>query len=490
MYTSGSTGRPKGVLIPHRAVVRLVLRHELHAARTGRGRVAQSPTSGIRRRHLRDLGRAAQRRARWWSCRTRWRCRRRALAGRCERHGVTDVFLTTALFNQIARAMPPDAFRHGAAGRCSAARRSTRAGCGGCCEHGAPRGCSTSTGRPRRTTFATWHGSPRLPEQRDDGADRPARSPTREVYVLDARSRAGAGRRAGRAVHRRRRGWRAGTSNRPELTAERFVPDPFAATRRRGCTAPATWRATGRRRRSSSSAASIARSRCAASGSSRARSRPRWRGCPGVARPVVVAARTRPATTRLVALRGPGAAACRRTRRLCGATCDATLPDYMLPAAFVRCRRCRSPPTARSTARRCRRPRPSPTSERLRRAAARTMSRTSLAGHLGGPARRRARRRARRLLRARRPLAARRAAGRRDRARDRASRCRSPRFSPTTRSTDWRGRCARGARRSTDRRDQRRRARGRRSCSCMATSRRAASTAARSRARSAPTSRC
>ena len=37
---------------------------------------------------------------------------------------------------------------------------------------------------------------------------------------------------------------RAATSNRPELTAERFVPDPFAATRgRAACTAPATSRA-------------------------------------------------------------------------------------------------------------------------------------------------------------------------------------------------------------------------------------------------------
>ena len=52
---------------------------------------------------------------------------------------------------------------------------------------------------------------------------------------------------------------RAATSNRPELTAERFVPDPFAATPARGCTAPATSRRACATATSSTSAASTTR---------------------------------------------------------------------------------------------------------------------------------------------------------------------------------------------------------------------------------------
>ena len=50
-----------------------------------------------------------------------------------------------------------------------------------------------------------------------------------------------------------------GYLDRPELTAERFVPDPFAASRARGCTGRATWRGGAGRRRWSSWAGSTTR---------------------------------------------------------------------------------------------------------------------------------------------------------------------------------------------------------------------------------------
>ena len=75
-------------------------------------------------------------------------------------------------------------------------------------------------------------------------ADRPADRPTTARLRAGPPRAAGAGGRAGRAATSAARGWPAATSGRPELTAERFVPDPFGGrARRRGSTAPATWSA-------------------------------------------------------------------------------------------------------------------------------------------------------------------------------------------------------------------------------------------------------
>ena len=63
---------------------------------------------------------------------------------------------------------------------------------------------------------------------------------------------------------------------RPDLTAEKFIPDARAASPAPGSTAPATWRAGAPTARSTSWAAPTTRSRSAASGSSRARSRRCW----------------------------------------------------------------------------------------------------------------------------------------------------------------------------------------------------------------------
>ena len=83
-----------------------------------------------------------------------------------------------------------------------------------------------------------------------------------------------------------------GYLNRPQLTAERFVADPFDAPVR-ACTAPATSAAGSAMARSNTSGATTTRSRCAASASSWAKSKAAWRPAPACARRVVVRARGR-----------------------------------------------------------------------------------------------------------------------------------------------------------------------------------------------------
>ena len=97
-----------------------------------------------------------------------------------------------------------------------------------------------------RRRSSTHLASDRLPQ--GDGRPR-SRSGGRSQHAalsLDASHAAGADGGAGRALHRRR-GPGAGYLNRPELTAERFVPDPFSAeSRALGCTGRETWPATCR----------------------------------------------------------------------------------------------------------------------------------------------------------------------------------------------------------------------------------------------------
>ncbi len=123
--------------------------------------------------------------------------------------------------------------------------------------------------------------------------------------------------------------------------ASASCPTPSATCRAPGSTAPATWRGGCRTASSSSSAASTTRSRCAASASSWARSRRRWP-------PTRRCARRRGAGPRG---RGPASAGWWPTRAAAGpdaapaalraarASCAERLPEYMVPAAFVRARR-------------------------------------------------------------------------------------------------------------------------------------------------------
>ena len=186
------------------------------------------------------------------------------LGATLERHGVTTLWLTAALFHQVVD------------------RTSTRSGGSGSYSPGATRCCPTGCherrgalpdvrlvngyGPTEATTFAA--ASTRPPASPSRTRSRSAgRSPTPRVYVLDAQLEPVPVGVPGE-LYIGGDGLARGYLEPPELTAERFVPDPFGPSRARGSTGPATSSAGGPTASSSSSAGSTTRSRSAASGSS------------------------------------------------------------------------------------------------------------------------------------------------------------------------------------------------------------------------------
>ncbi|NNC02416.1 amino acid adenylation domain-containing protein [Corallococcus exiguus] len=221
MYTSGSTGRPKGVCIPHRGVVRLV--KGTTYARFGPDEVllqlapisfdastlelwgallhgAKLVVSPAHQPSLEELARVL------------------------EQQGITTLFITTALFNQMAMFQPQALARvrqvmtGGEAMSPLAARQVREAG----------RDVINAYGPTENTTFSTVHP---LEGTVDDGRPVPIGRPIThtQAYVLDA---LGAPVPVGVAgeLYLGGDGLAWGYMQQPAQTAERFVPHPFSTT--------------------------------------------------------------------------------------------------------------------------------------------------------------------------------------------------------------------------------------------------------------------
>jgi amino acid adenylation domain-containing protein len=222
MYTSGSTGQPKGVAVPHRAINRLVRNTNYVQLESG-DRMAQVSnvsfdaatfeiwgglTNGGT---LVGLGKE--------TVLTAAELKRAVAAQR-----ISVMFLTTALFNQLAQSVP-EAFgtlRYllfgGEASDAKAVKRVL--------EHGKPQHLLNGYGPTEATTFTTWYeatevgaGARTLP------IGRPLANS--EVWVLDREGQlapvgvVGELYIGGDGIAREYLG-------RPELTAETFVPHPFS----------------------------------------------------------------------------------------------------------------------------------------------------------------------------------------------------------------------------------------------------------------------
>lgn len=230
IYTSGSTGQPKGVAVPHRAVVRLV-RNTDYAQLGPDDRVAQASNCSFDAATFEVWG-ALLNGGRLVIVPKDIVLSPRDYVEQLRRDGVTAMFITTALFNQMAREVP-GAFRtlrHVLFGGEAADPRPVAS----VLRDRPPQRLLHVYGPTETTTFATWHEVRAIPEgARTIPIGRPIANTT--LHVLDERHQPvpigvpGELYIGGDGVAR-------GYLNRPELTAERFVPAPFAAdhARRRG----------------------------------------------------------------------------------------------------------------------------------------------------------------------------------------------------------------------------------------------------------------
>ncbi len=226
MYTSGSTGTPKGIVVPHRAIVRLV-RNTNYVELDERERIGQVSNISFDAATF-ELWGALLNGATLVGVRKETALDPASFASAIREKRISTMFLTTALFNQMAREVP-DAFRTmrtlltgGEAMDASAVRRVLAAG--------PPRGLLNVYGPTESTTFATWYCIGSV----DDGsASVPIGGPISNttLYVLDHNLELAPVGVPGE-LFIGGDGLALGYWNRPELNVEKFVPNPFAAGER------------------------------------------------------------------------------------------------------------------------------------------------------------------------------------------------------------------------------------------------------------------
>ena len=222
MFTSGSTGRPKGIAVPHRAIVRLI-RNTDYVQMTAEDRVAQISNASFDGATFEIWG-ALLNGGRLVLIDRDVVLSAVAFAAEIRERGITAMFLTTALLNQLARAVPGvfGTVRHLLFGGEAVDPRAVRE----VLAHGPPERLLHVYGPTETTTFATWYEVRELPETaRTVPIGRPI-SNTR-AYVLDEHLMPVAVGVPGE-LYLGGPGLARGYLGRAGLTADRFMPDPFS----------------------------------------------------------------------------------------------------------------------------------------------------------------------------------------------------------------------------------------------------------------------
>ena len=221
MYTSGSTGRPKGIAIPHRAIVRLVWNTD-YVQLTPEDRVGQVSNASFDAATF-ELWGALIHGARLVIVPREVVLSPADFAAAIRDKGISAMFLTTALFNQMANDVP------------GVFRSMSHLMVGGealdpvrirdVLRKGPPERLINGYGPTETTTFATWHLIRDVP---DNAVSIPIGLPVANTraYVLDRHLEPVPLGVPGE-LYLGGPGLAQGYQGRPGLTAERFVPDLY-----------------------------------------------------------------------------------------------------------------------------------------------------------------------------------------------------------------------------------------------------------------------
>ncbi|MEI2579463.1 amino acid adenylation domain-containing protein [Scytonema sp. PRP1] len=227
IYTSGSTGTPKGVTVPHRAVNRLVcntnyVQLDKSDAYGGKLRIAQASNASFDAATFEIWG-ALLHGAKLVIIPQNVLLSPRHFAAYIREQGISVLFLTTALFNQLA-SIVPQAFkdvRYLLFGGEAVDPKSVKA----VLRNGAPQRLLHVYGPTESTTFSCWY----LVEDVAEAATTlPIGRPisNTQIYILDSKLQPVPIGTSGE-LYIGGDGLARGYLNRPELTQEKFIPNPF-----------------------------------------------------------------------------------------------------------------------------------------------------------------------------------------------------------------------------------------------------------------------
>ncbi|OAD22016.1 non-ribosomal peptide synthetase, partial [Candidatus Thiomargarita nelsonii] len=222
IYTSGSTGKPKGVAVSHSAVNRLVFNTNYINIEPS-DRIAQASNVSFDAATFEIWG-ALLHGARLVGITKDIILSPQEFVTYLREQKISVIFLTTALFNQLARDVP-DAFQsvqHVLFGGEAVEPRWVSQ----ILKNSPPQRLLHVYGPTENTTFTTWH----LVEEVPEGATNiPIGRPiaNTQVYLLD-QNRKPVPIGVPGELHIGGAGLARGYLNRPDLTAENFIPNPFS----------------------------------------------------------------------------------------------------------------------------------------------------------------------------------------------------------------------------------------------------------------------